>query len=164
MTFQKTDSKQCLSGSSAFKEHAKKFNLDDEEQEILADFEANHAGKPQITENRRKELAALANASYKFRASAKKPYTIRLHSGAVDVIKAFTDRFGGHYQTLVDDAVIELAAKLKAELVQEFLCWPSLMLQVCSIGFSYFAIRSGQTVWRIAVIWTLCMGDRLFHP
>ena len=101
----------------SFKEHAKKFNFDDEEQEILADFEANHAGKPQITENRRKELAALANASYKLRASAKKPYTIRLHSGAVDVIKAFTDRFGGHYQTLVDDAVIELSAKLKAELV-----------------------------------------------
>ena len=56
----------------SFKEHAKKFNLDDEEQEILADFEANHAGKPQITENRRKELAALANASYKLR-------TCRLH-------------------------------------------------------------------------------------
>ena len=101
----------------SFKEHAKKFNLDEEEQKILADFEANHAGKPQITEERRKELASLANASYKFRASAKKPYTIRLHSGAVDVIKAFTDRFGGHYQTLVDDAVIELAAKLKAEMV-----------------------------------------------
>ena len=47
----------------SFKEHAKKFNLDEEEQEILADFEANHAGKPQITEERRKELASLANAS-----------------------------------------------------------------------------------------------------
>ena len=53
----------------SFKEHAKKFNLDEEEQEILADFEANHAGKPQITEERRKELASLANASYKFRNS-----------------------------------------------------------------------------------------------
>ena len=51
------------------KKHAKKFNLDEEEQEILADFEANHAGKPQITEERRKELASLANASYKFRNS-----------------------------------------------------------------------------------------------
>ena len=49
------------------KKYAKKFNLDDEEQEILADFEANHAGKPQITETRKKELAALANASYKLR-------------------------------------------------------------------------------------------------
>ena len=47
----------------SFKEHAKKFNLDEEEQKILADFEANHAGKPQITEERRKELASLANAS-----------------------------------------------------------------------------------------------------
>ena len=47
----------------SFKEHAKKFNLDEEEQEILADFEANHAGKPQITEERRKDLASLANAS-----------------------------------------------------------------------------------------------------
>ncbi len=47
----------------SFKEHAKKFNLDEEEQEILADFEASHAGKPQITEERRKELASLANAS-----------------------------------------------------------------------------------------------------
>ncbi|MBO7059740.1 MAG: hypothetical protein J6W54_01395 [Fibrobacter sp.] len=47
----------------SFKEHAKKFNLDEEEQEILADFEANHVGKPQITEERRKELASLANAS-----------------------------------------------------------------------------------------------------
>ena len=46
----------------SFKEHAKKFNLDEEEQEILADFEANHAGKPQITEERRKELASLAKA------------------------------------------------------------------------------------------------------
>lgn len=53
----------------SFKEHAKKFNLDEEEQEILADLEANHAGKPQITEERRKELASLANASYKFRNS-----------------------------------------------------------------------------------------------
>ena len=49
----------------SFKEHAKKFNLDEEEQEILADFEANHAGKTQITEERRKELASLAKASYK---------------------------------------------------------------------------------------------------
>ena len=32
-------------------------------QEILADFEANHAGKPQITEERKRELASLANAS-----------------------------------------------------------------------------------------------------
>ena len=47
----------------SFKEHTKKFNLDEEEQEILADFEANHACKPQITEERRKELASLANAS-----------------------------------------------------------------------------------------------------
>ena len=45
------------------KEHAKKFNLDEEEQEILADFKANHANKPQITEERKKELASLANAS-----------------------------------------------------------------------------------------------------
>ena len=51
------------------KEHAKKFNLDEEEQEILADFEAIHANKPQITEERKKELASLANASYKFRNS-----------------------------------------------------------------------------------------------
>ncbi len=48
----------------SFKEHAKKFNLDEEEQEILADFEANYAGKPQITEERRKELASLSKASY----------------------------------------------------------------------------------------------------
>ena len=48
----------------SFKEHAKKFNLDEEEQEILADFEANHAGKPQITEERRKEFASLANVSF----------------------------------------------------------------------------------------------------
>ena len=53
----------------SFKEHAKKFNLDEEEQEILADFEASHANKPQITEKRKKELASLANASYKFRNS-----------------------------------------------------------------------------------------------
>ena len=38
----------------SFKAHAKKFDLDDEEQEILADFEANHAGKPQITEERKR--------------------------------------------------------------------------------------------------------------
>ena len=48
----------------SFKEHAKKFNLDEEEQEILADFEASHAGKPQITEERRKELVSLSKASY----------------------------------------------------------------------------------------------------
>ena len=48
----------------SFKEHAKKFNLDEEEQEILVDFEANHAGKPQITDERKKELASLAKASY----------------------------------------------------------------------------------------------------
>ncbi|MBO7511498.1 MAG: hypothetical protein J6T54_00795 [Fibrobacter sp.] len=100
----------------SFDEHAKKLNLDDEERELLADFEANHQGKPMITKERKKELAALAGASFKIRASAKKPYTIRLHSGAVDVIKAFADRFGGHYQTLVDDAVVELAAKLNAEM------------------------------------------------
>lgn len=45
------------------KDHAKKFNLDEEEQEILADFEAIHADKPQITEKRRKELVSLAKAS-----------------------------------------------------------------------------------------------------
>ncbi|WP_405335702.1 hypothetical protein [Fibrobacter sp.] len=99
----------------SFDEHVKKFNLDDEEREILADYEANHQGKPQITKERKKELAALAGTAFKIRASAKKPYTIRLHSGAVEVIKAFADRFGGHYQTLVDDVVVELAAKLKAE-------------------------------------------------
>lgn len=99
----------------SFDEHVKKFNLDDEEREILADYEANHQGKPQITKERKKELAALAGAAFKIRASAKKPYTIRLHSGAVEVIKAFADRFGGHYQTLVDDVVVEFAAKLKAE-------------------------------------------------
>ena len=49
----------------SFKKHAKKFNLDEEEQEILADVEANHAGKPQITEERRKELASLANGFYR---------------------------------------------------------------------------------------------------
>ena len=101
----------------SFDEHVKKFNLDDEERELLADFEANHQGKPQITRERKRDLAALAGASFKIRASAKKPYTIRLHSGAVEVIKAFADRFGGHYQTLVDDAVVELAAKLNAENV-----------------------------------------------
>jgi len=100
----------------SFDEHVKKFNLDDEECELLADYEANHQGKPQITKKRKKELAALAGATFKIRASVKKPYTIRLHSGAVDVIKTFADRFGGHYQTLVDDAVVELAAKLNAEL------------------------------------------------
>ena len=100
----------------SFDEHAKKLNLDDEERELLADFEAYHQGKPKITKERKKELAALAGASFKIRASAKKPYTIRLHSGAVDVIKAFADRFGGHYQTLVDDAVVELAAKLNTEM------------------------------------------------
>ena len=47
----------------SFKEHAKKFNLDEEEQKILVDFEVNHTDKPQITEERRKELASLANAS-----------------------------------------------------------------------------------------------------
>ena len=99
----------------SFDEYVKMFNLDDEERELLADYEANHQGKPQITKERKKELAALAGAAFKIRASAKKPYTIRLHSGAVEVIKAFADRFGGHYQTLVDDVVVELAAKLKAE-------------------------------------------------
>ena len=49
----------------SFKKHAKKFNLDEVEQEILADFEANHAGKTQITEERRKELASLANGFYR---------------------------------------------------------------------------------------------------
>ncbi len=49
----------------SFKKHAKKFNLDEEEQEILVDFEANHAGKTQITEERRKELASLANGFYR---------------------------------------------------------------------------------------------------
>ena len=44
----------------SFKKHAKKFNL-----EILADFEANHAGKPQITEERKRELASLANGFYR---------------------------------------------------------------------------------------------------
>lgn len=97
-------------------EHVKKFNLDEEERELLADFEANHQGRPKITKGRKKELAALAGATFKIRASAKKPYTIRLHSGAVEVIKAFADRFGGHYQTLVDDAVVELAAKLNSEI------------------------------------------------
>ena len=42
----------------SFDEHVKKFNLDDEEREILADYEANHQGKPQITKERKKELAA----------------------------------------------------------------------------------------------------------
>ena len=46
----------------SFKEHAKKFNLDEEEQEILADFEASHVGKPQITEERKKELATKLKA------------------------------------------------------------------------------------------------------
>ena len=46
----------------SFKEHTKKFNLDEEEQEILADFEANHAGKPQITEERKRELATKLKA------------------------------------------------------------------------------------------------------
>ena len=41
---------------------SKKFNLDEEEQEILVDFEANHAGKPQITEERKKELATKLKA------------------------------------------------------------------------------------------------------
>ena len=99
----------------SFDEHVKKFNLDDEEREILADYEANHQGKPQITKERKKELAALAWAAFKMKTKKKKPYTIRLHSDAVEVIKAFADRFGGHYQTLVDDVVVELAAKLKAE-------------------------------------------------
>ena len=39
--------------------------INEEEQEILADFEANHAGKTQITEERRKELASLANGFYR---------------------------------------------------------------------------------------------------
>lgn len=54
--------------------------------------------------------------SAKFRATARKPYTFRLHSGAVDVIKAFAERYGGHYQSLVDDAVVELAERLEAEM------------------------------------------------
>lgn len=54
--------------------------------------------------------------SAKFRATARKPYTLRLHSGAVDAIKAFAKRYGGHYQSLVDDAVVELAERLKAEM------------------------------------------------
>ena len=49
----------------AVRNGAKKFNLDEEEQEILADFEANHAGKTQITEERRKKLASLANGFYR---------------------------------------------------------------------------------------------------
>ena len=48
----------------SFKEYAKMFNLDEEEQESLADFETNYAGKPRITEERRKELASLSKASY----------------------------------------------------------------------------------------------------
>ena len=49
----------------SFDEHVKKFNLDDEEREILADYEANHQGKPQITKERKKELAALAGTAFK---------------------------------------------------------------------------------------------------
>lgn len=56
---------EAVSIMLSFKKHAKKFNLDEDEQEILADFEANHAGKTQITEERRKELASLANGFYR---------------------------------------------------------------------------------------------------
>ena len=42
----------------SFDEYVKMFNLDDEERELLADYEANHQGKPQITKERKKELAA----------------------------------------------------------------------------------------------------------
>ena len=54
--------------------------------------------------------------SAKFRATAKKPYTFRLHSGAIDAIREYANVHGGHYQTLVDDALVELAVRLKAEL------------------------------------------------
>ena len=46
----------------SFDEHAKKLNLDDEERELLADFEANHQGKARITKERKKELAAKLNS------------------------------------------------------------------------------------------------------
>ena len=55
--------------------------------------------------------------SAKFRATAKKPYTFRLHSGAVDAIREYANARGGHYQTLVDDALVELAVRLMAESV-----------------------------------------------
>ncbi len=108
----------------SFEEHVKKYDLDEEEQEILAAFEA---GKLKRSENAEENIAALREAaretvralsakSAKFRATARKPYTLRLHSGAVDTIKEFAKRYGGHYQSLVDDAVVELAERLKAEM------------------------------------------------
>ncbi len=108
----------------SFEEHVKKYDLDEEEQEILAAFEA---GKLKRSENAEENIAALRQAAHetvkalsaksaKFRATVRKPYTLRLHSGAVDAIKAFAKRYGGHYQSLVDDAVVELAERLKAEM------------------------------------------------
>lgn len=69
----------------------------------------------------KKETKAFFNSSMtirsaKFRATAKKPYTFRLHSGAVDAIREYANARGGHYQTLVDDALVELAVRLKAEM------------------------------------------------
>ena len=60
--------------------------------------------------------SSLTVRSAKFRATAKKPYTFRLHSGAVDAIREYASARGGHYQTLVDDALVELAARLVAEM------------------------------------------------
>ncbi len=108
----------------SFEEHVKKYGLDEEEQEILAAFES---GKMKSDADSERNVAALREAAHetvkalsansaKFRATARKPYTFRLHSGAVDVIKAFAERYGGHYQSLVDDAVVELAERLEAEM------------------------------------------------
>ncbi len=67
----------------SLEEHAERLGLDDEERELLADFEKNHAEKPQITEARREELRRIAEAS------------------------------GGKYLSMVKDSVVELAARLK---------------------------------------------------
>ena len=100
----------------SFEEHAKRLGLDNEERELLADFEKNHAGKPQITESRRKELRRIAEASTlrtRLRNSKMRLYSIRLPQDAVDIIKQAAKASGGKYQSMVKDSVVELAARLK---------------------------------------------------
>lgn len=98
---------------------ARKFinKLFDEEERTL--MESMENGDFEIVP--KEETKAFFNSSMtirsaKFRATAKKPYTFRLQSGAVDAIREYANARGGHYQTLVDEALVELAVRLKAEM------------------------------------------------
>ena len=69
----------------SFDEHVKKFNLDDEERELLADYEANHQGKPQITKERKKELAPDA-VTIKNATSKRGPYDAKRKASSADAL------------------------------------------------------------------------------